>query len=177
MIAAVALPALLERVTERRLMVAGAMLMAVALLALAGWVTAFDLTWVSLLIAWALAGIGYSAALTPSGRLLRRSAHPGDRPALFAAQFSLSHVCWLMTYPLAGWLMTAAGPVPALLVLGVISVAAIGIGLVIWPAEDIEALEHHHDNLPLDHPHLQGERTHTHPCVIDEHHARWTARL
>ncbi len=85
MIASVTLPALLARVTERRLMVAGAMLMAVALLALAEWVIAFDLTWVSLLIAWALAGIGYSAALTPSGRLLRRSAHPGDRPALFAA--------------------------------------------------------------------------------------------
>ena len=82
-----------------------------------------------------------------------------------------------MTYPLAGWVMTAAGPVPALLVLSVISAAAIGISLVIWPAEDIEALEHHHDNLPLDHPHLQGERTHTHPFVIDEHHARWTARL
>lgn len=174
---AVALPALLERVSERRLMVAGAMLMAVTLLILAGWAVAFDLTWPSLLVAWLIAGIGYSAALTPSGRSLRRSAHPGDRPALFAAQFSLSHVCWLITYPLAGWLMTAAGPVPALLVLGTLSAIGIVVSLTIWPAEDIKAIEHHHDNLPLDHPHLQGARTHTHPFVIDEHHVRWTSRL
>lgn len=40
--------------------------------------------------------------LTPTGRLLRRSAEAGDRPALFAAQFVLSHACWLLTYPLAG---------------------------------------------------------------------------
>ncbi|MGB7300091.1 MAG: MFS transporter [Burkholderiaceae bacterium] len=176
MLAALALPALLERVNERRLMVAGAMLMAVTLLILAGWAVASNLTWPSLLIAWLFAGIGYSMALTPAGRLLRRSAHPGDRPALFAAQFSLSHVCWLITYPLAGWLMTTAGPVPTLLALGALSVVGIGISLTIWPVEDIEALEHHHDNLPLDHPHLQGERTHTHLLVIDEHHARWSAR-
>lgn len=47
-----------------------------------------------------LVGLGYSAVLTPSGRLLRRSAHAQDRPALFAAQFALSHACWLVTYPL-----------------------------------------------------------------------------
>lgn len=53
--------------------------------------------------------VGYSAMLTPSGRLLRRSAHPEDRPAIFAAQFALSHACWLVAYPLAGLLMTLAG--------------------------------------------------------------------
>lgn len=30
-------------------------------------------------------------------------------PALFAAQFSLSHAGWLFTYPLAGWLGSTAG--------------------------------------------------------------------
>jgi MFS family permease len=57
-----------------------------------------------LLAAWLALGIGYSAAQTPTGRLLRRSATPGDRPAVFAAQFALSQVAWLLTYPLAGWL-------------------------------------------------------------------------
>ena len=177
MLAAVALPSLLERVSERFLMIAGAMLMAVALLTLAGWAAAFGLTWPGLLVTWLIAGVGYSAALTPSGRLLRRSAHSGDRPALFAAQFSLSHVCWLVTYPLAGWLMTYAGPEPALLALSLISIAAVGIGIAIWPSEDVDVLEHHHATLPLDHPHLHGERTHTHTFIIDEHHARWAARL
>ncbi len=40
----------------------------------------------------------------PMGRLLRRSAHTEDRPALFAAHFSLSHACWLIAYPTVGWL-------------------------------------------------------------------------
>jgi len=45
---------------------------------------------------------------SPTGRLLRRSAQPADRPAVFAAQFELSHACWLLTYPLAGWLGLSA---------------------------------------------------------------------
>ncbi|WP_292276778.1 hypothetical protein [Marinobacter sp.] len=34
--------------------------------------------------------------------LLTQSSREKDRPALFAAQFSLCHACWLVTYPLAG---------------------------------------------------------------------------
>lgn len=50
-----------------------------------------------LLPLWFTLGLGYSLAQTPSGRLLRRSAREEDRPALFAAQFALSHACWLIT--------------------------------------------------------------------------------
>lgn len=49
-------------------------------------------------------GFGYSVAQTPAGQLLRRSAHPEDRPAVIAAQFALSHACWLICYPPAGYL-------------------------------------------------------------------------
>ncbi|WP_228300398.1 hypothetical protein [Klebsiella quasipneumoniae] len=41
--------------------------------------------------------------------LLRRSSAAEDRPALFAAQFALSHSCWLVTYPLAGWVGYSMG--------------------------------------------------------------------
>lgn len=58
-------------------------------------------SWPALLAAWALLGAASSVVLTPSGRLLRRSATAADLPAAFAAQFSLSHSCWLLTYPLA----------------------------------------------------------------------------
>src|SRR3546814_8763069 len=58
----------------------------------------------ALMALWVILGLGYSVVQTPSGRLLRRSALPEDRPAVFAAQFALSHGCWLITYPLAGWL-------------------------------------------------------------------------
>jgi hypothetical protein len=55
-----------------------------------------------LLAIWFLIGIGSSLVQTPGGRLLRRSADEEDRPALFAAQFALSHACWLVTYLVAG---------------------------------------------------------------------------
>jgi H+ antiporter protein len=177
MLAALALPKLLDRVPDRPVMVAGAALMVLTLLGLAGEVATLGLNWPVLLGAWLLVGLGYSAVLTPSGRLLRRSAHPEDRPALFAAQFALSHACWLVTYPLSGWLMTQFGPVAAL---GTLAALA-GIGglsaLRLWPQEDPEILEHSHDNLPLDHPHLKGTRRHAHPFVVDDQHPRWASQL
>ncbi|WP_417750598.1 hypothetical protein [Saccharothrix lopnurensis] len=50
---------------------------------------------------------GLLARPHPGGRLLRRSARPAHLPAVFAADFSLSHACRLLCYPLAGVLATA----------------------------------------------------------------------
>jgi predicted MFS family arabinose efflux permease len=177
MLAALLLPRLLDRVPDRPVMVGGAVLMVLSLLALAGEVATLGLDWPFLLSAWLLVGVGYSAVLTPSGRLLRRSAHAEDRPALFAAQFALSHACWLVTYPLSGWLMTQFGPVVALGSLAALAGAGALLGLRLWPKEDPEILEHTHENLPLDHPHLKGERRHAHPFVVDDQHPRWTSQL
>ncbi|MBE0455809.1 MAG: MFS transporter, partial [Roseovarius sp.] len=177
MIAALLLPRVLDRAPDRPVMVGGALLMVLVLLGMAGGVAAFGLAWPALLGAWLLVGLGYSTVLTPSGRLLRRSAHAEDRPALFAAQFALSHACWLVTYPLSGWLMTRFGPVMALGVLAALAAAGIIAALRFWPKGDPENLEHIHDNLPLDHPHLQGARRHAHPFVVDENHPRWASQL
>ncbi|WP_281827448.1 MFS transporter [Jannaschia rubra] len=177
MTAALVLPHLLDTLPDRPVMFGGAAVMVTTLLGLAVTVMAAGLGWSILLAGWLLVGLGYSAVLTPSGRLLRRSAHAGDRPALFAAQFALSHACWLVTYPLSGWLLTAYGIVPALI--GLALLAAIGLLLAarLWPAGDPSELEHTHDNLPLDHPHLRGERRHAHPFVVDEDHPRWASSL
>jgi len=121
--------------------------------------------------------IGYAAVLTPSGRLLRRSAHPQDRPALFAAQFSLSHACWLVTYPLSGWLMTQFGAVTALFALAAVAAFGLILALRLWPQSDPGAFAHSHDNLPIGHPHLNGERQHEHTFVVDNEHPRWTSQL
>ncbi len=177
MIAALVLPRILDRVSDRPVMLAGAALMVLALLTLAGEVAALGLDWPILLGAWLLVGLGYSAVLTPSGRLLRRSAHAEDRPALFAAQFALSHACWLVTYPLSGWLMTQFGPVTALALLAALAGAGALVALRLWPKEDPETLEHTHGNLPLDHPHLQGARRHAHPFIVDAEHPRWASQL
>ncbi|MDF0599410.1 MFS transporter [Psychromarinibacter sp. C21-152] len=173
MVAALVLPRLLDRLSDRPVMLSGAGLAIAALVALAGLVGAVGLTWPMLVMIWGLVGLGYSAVLTPSGRLLRRSAHPEDRPAVFAAQFALSHACWLLTYPLSGWLMTQFGTVPVLLGLAALAAAGLILALRLWPAGDPAEVAHTHDNLPPDHPHLQGHRRHSHALVIDDRHPHW----
>lgn len=170
MLAAFALPGLLKRLSDRPVMLTGATLLT-ALMGLQAFVTP---NWTAFLILWALTGLGYSATLTPQGRLLRRSAHSEDRPAVFTAQFALSHVCWLVTYPIAGTAMTAWGMAPTLGILAVLG----GIGLItairLWPEGDPVVVPHTHDDLPPDHPHLKGSGVqHAHTFVIDDEHHAW----
>lgn len=175
---ALLLPRLLDRLDERRLMLTGAFALPGVLgpfaLALAappgGW------SWPALLAAYLLVGAATSAVLTPSGRLLRRSAASGDLPAAFAAQFSLSHACWLLAYPLAGLLLTRAGPAPTAAVLAGLALAAALAAARLWPRADPVALAHVHPELPADHPHLAGAAgPHTHVFHIDALHRRWPA--
>lgn len=170
MIAAMVLPRLLDSVPDRRAMIAGATIM-VAGLFLGVAVSSYAL----LLPLWFALGLGYSLAQTPSGRLLRRSSHAVDRPALFAAQFALSHACWLVTYPLAGWLGVTAGLPPTFATFGVIAAIAVLVASRQWPADDPDELEHVHGSLSTDHPHLAGanDRRHRHAFVIDDHHRNW----
>ena len=132
-----------------------------------------------LLPLWMVLGVGYSLAQTPSGRLLRRSAHAEDRPALFAAQFALSHACWLITYPLAGWLGANISLTASFVGLAVVAGSALLVSIVIWrPAHDQESIKHTHENLPGDHAHIDGQDgvDHEHPYVIDDQHRRWPNR-
>jgi MFS family permease len=179
MSAAVLLPRLLDRTGDRSIMLIAAAGLGVVLLIYsqaAG--AAPPVHWPTLLAIWALTGIGYSSILVPTGRLLRRSAHPEDRPALYAAQFSLSHACWLLTYPLAGWLGVAAGIPASAIILGVLALAACALAARLWPAHDPEVVPHGHPDLPVSHPHLaaanEGGR-HAHAYVLDELHLTWPA--
>ena len=138
---------------------------------------AFDWVWPTLLATWVLLGIGYSAAQTPIGRLLRRSAQPEDRPALFAAQFALSHAAWLFTYPLAGWLGATAGIPLAVAVHGILTLMGGALAAALWPRNDPDVLAHDHADLAPDHPHIREDlgRSHAHPFVIDDLHESWPA--
>jgi H+ antiporter protein len=170
MAVALLLPKLLEKLPERRVMIGGAALIAAGLLAGSAALSAYPL----LLALWFVMGVGYSLAQTPSGRLLRRSAREEDRPAVFAAQFALSHACWLITYPLAGWLGAKAGMTASSLTLAAVALAAIVIAWRVWPANDQPELAHSHDDLPQGHPHLQGNTgAHSHAFVVDDEHRRW----
>jgi MFS family permease len=171
MIAALVLPRVLTNVADRSAMLCGAGIL-VAGLAAGVLVDSYAV----LLPLWLVLGLGYSLAQTPSGRLLRRSASAEDRPALFAAQFALSHVCWLITYPIAGWLGARLG-MPAIFgLLAALALAAVLLAMWIWPTHDPDTLEHTHPELAPADPHLEEyarDGSHAHPFVIDDRHRRW----
>src|SRR5215203_4953877 len=179
MATALALPRLLDRFPDRPVMLGAAAVLGLLLLVFAAvqlLATDKDALWPLLLMIWGLLGIGYSGVLTPSGRLLRRSSHSVDRPALFAAQFALSHAAWLITYPLAGWLGARGGMTVTLCVLGLVTLLGYLLAATLWPAHDPDVVEHEHPELGPDHPHVaatNGSRRHAHSFVIDEHHWRW----
>lgn len=174
MVAALLLPRLLENLSDRHAMLTGAGILAIGLL-----LGIAVPTYLLLLPLWFILGLGYSLAQTPSGRLLRRSSQPEDRPALFAAQFALSHACWLATYPLAGWLGAKAGMPATFATLSLLGGIAILAAAKLWPAHDPEELEHVHSGLDPAHAHLSGGTQteagyrHRHAFVIDSHHPEW----
>ncbi|MEQ9637820.1 MAG: MFS transporter [Devosia marina] len=174
MVAAFALPKLLERCTDRTVMLTGAAILVTAML-----LGSLIIGYAWLLPLWALVGLGYGVTQTPSGRLIRRSSHPEDRPALFAAQFALSHATWLVTYPIAGWLGASIGTQGTFLVMAAIAAAGILAATHLWPAPDPTEIEHSHDDLADDHPHLLNHglsnmsHTHRHDFVIDAEHTAW----
>lgn len=172
MVAALALPRLLDRFADRPVMLGGAGLLVATMLAgsrAGGYGT--------LLALWFVIGIGYAATQTPTGRLIRRSSHPEDRPALFAAQFALSHATWLLTYPLAGWLGATAGMQVAFIAMAAIAAFGVFAATRLWPAGDPVEIEHSHDDLPAGHPHLAGYgHRHIHAFVIDAEHTAWPGR-
>jgi MFS family permease len=173
MLAAFVLPRILDRLADRPVMIGGAGLMVagVALVPLVGSLAA-------LIALWAVIGFGFSLTQTPIGRIINRSAREADRGAVFAAQFALSHACWLVTYPLAGWVGAGAGVSVAALVLAFIGALGLVAVWQLWPASDAAILPHMHPDLPPDHPHLAEHRSvhgpdHAHPFVIDDLHPRW----
>ena len=110
MLAAFLLPRILERMGDRKVMLGAATVLFAALVGMSMLTIAPDVDrWVVLLVLWPVLGIGYSSVLTPSGRLLRRSASAEDLSSVIAAQFALSHLCWLVTYSIAGSLGALIG--------------------------------------------------------------------
>lgn len=191
MVAALALPRLLSEERDRSVMLTGGLLM---VLGLAGGIAlpSFGIA----LALWFIIGLGYSIVHTPAGRLLTRSSHKDDRLAYFAAHFSLTHACWLTTYPLAGWLGSSFGLSVAFGVLCTVSLLATVLSFLLWPAEDPTILRHTHEELshehehvhdehhqhehegwegpePHSHPHTHRPIRHAHSYVVDIHHRGW----
>jgi MFS family permease len=194
MVVALILPRFLDRLPDRPFMLAGGVVMTAGLL-----LGLTDPGLRALLPVWFVLGAGSSLIQTPTGRLLRRSTREGDRPAIYAAQFALSHACWLIAYPLAGWIGGSLGLTAAFTVLAVVTLAATVAALALWPAHDPGELEHRHETSehehlhahdehhrhehegwegpePHRHPHQHAPMKHKHAYVIDLHHPVWPSR-
>ncbi len=191
MLAALTLPWLLDRVTDRAAMLAGGAGVAGALLV---GTAAGDL--VTLALTWTALGLAGSLISTPAGRLIARSSDDESRPAVFAAQFALSHLCWLAAYPLAGVLGRLDAVWIAFLALAAVAAVGTVAAALLWPRDDATVLEHdhpehehthehvhdahhqhHHEGWegpePHVHPHRHGPLRHAHAYVIDDHHPVW----
>ena len=130
-----------------------------------------------LLPVWAWLGVGFSTVQTPIGRVLTKSSHAEDRPALFAAQFSLSHAGWLISYPLAGWLGSVLGIQVTLIIFSAMALFSLIPAFRLWPAVDPSEVVHQHSELALTHPHVADSGVeHSHPYQIDELHPRWPSK-
>jgi MFS family permease len=136
MLAALLLPRLLDRVSDRPVMLNGGLVFAAGL-ALAAVVDGFH----ALLGVWFALGLGLSAVQTPIGRIITRSGGPEERPALFAAQFSLSHACWLLTYPIAGVLGSVLGLMATAATLAGVAATAVLLAALLWRAEAAPSAE------------------------------------
>ena len=179
-LSALLLPRVLGRFSDRKVMMTAATALFGGLAAMALLTSILQQSayyWQIVLIGWFVLGIGYSASVTPSGRLLRRSAHAEDRPAIFAAQFALSHGCWLIAYPLAGQVGAAFGQTAAFAILAFLALSGIIAAFIFWPAGDPQIVAHNHDDLPPNHPHLReehaGQAFSGHTYVIDDLHPQW----
>lgn len=191
MLAALSVPRLVERLADKIVMTGGALIMGLGVMAIG---SGPDMT--ALLPVWFVIGLGWSLVQTPAGRVVNRSARPGDRAAYFSAQFALSHGCWLLAYPLAGQLGVAVGIAATALYLGLAIVAFAALAMLVWPKQAGHDLEHEHEaqehlhlhshgphhqhehrggegSEPHSHPHYHPKVRHAHDFVIDEHHLTW----
>ncbi len=173
MLVALMLPKLLGETSPRPVMLAGGVLLTVGL-----GVAALGAGLWSGLLLWFVIGTGASLIQTPTGLLLTRSCHSTDRPAVFAAQFALSHSAWLLAYPLAGMLGGVMGLPFAFAVMAGVAFLGVMGAAQLWPAGDPQVLEHEHE--PTTPPHAEGDirpaegpYRHRHVYVIDDAHPTW----
>ncbi|PNI07320.1 MFS transporter [Arthrobacter sp. AFG7.2] len=135
MLVALSAPRVLERFGDRAVMLAGAALVPAALAGTAAVVVLAQpgAGWWWLLGLWFVLGAGNSTIQTPSSRLLREASTEETRPYVFTAQFSLSHACYIVAYPLAGWLGAAAGLGWAALALTILAILGSAGAFLSWP--------------------------------------------
>src|SRR5690606_37252028 len=116
----------------RTMLMPGSTVLAAAVTAALAMAATDATTWWITGAIWIAVRGGMALIVTPTGRVLRRSATPDALPTLFAAQFSLSHLAWLVTYPLAGWIGTGVGLAAAWSILLVLAASGAVAARLLW---------------------------------------------
>lgn len=134
MLVALVVPRVLDKIADRPVMLTGSAIIPPALAASAAVIAlpAGSGQWALLITLWAILGAATSLILTPSARLLRRASDQVSRPAVFAAQFSLSHACFMLTYPIAGVLGAMLGLPQTALILSALGVLGAFGAFALW---------------------------------------------
>lgn len=153
-LAAVAVGSLGERWARTRIILLGATLITTAL---------FPASYVGLpllLLLWLVAGAGQTFVNVSTQTLIADRTPTEFQGRVYGAQFAWSHLWWVFSYPLAGWLGSAASD-RMFLYGGLIGLLLLPIAqLTLAPKEH----EYRHENFWHDHEHIHDE-THQH-----EHH-------
>ncbi|EDY49696.1 MFS transporter [Streptomyces clavuligerus] len=136
LLAALALPRALDRMSARTVMTSGAGVLVGGTAAAVTLVAAGLTTWTGTALVWTVIGVGMAMVITPTGKVLRSAAGRNAIPEVFAAQFSLSHLAWLITYPIAGWLGTTGGYVLTWSVLAALAATGAVGALLLWPRHE-----------------------------------------
>ncbi|MDX2294029.1 MULTISPECIES: MFS transporter [Streptomyces] len=136
LLAALVLPRVLDRIAARAVMLTGAGVLVGGTTAAVTLSATGLLTWTATAGIWTAIGVGMALVITPTGTVIRASVGRNAIPGAFAAQFSLSHLAWLITYPLAGWLGTAAGFTLTWTVLAALATTGAVGALLLWPRHE-----------------------------------------
>ncbi|MGI8744560.1 MAG: MFS transporter [Bryobacteraceae bacterium] len=72
------------------------------------------------ILLWIGNGAGQALIAIPSSTLLAEHTSEAERGRAYAAHFALTHACWLITYPVAGWAGTLFGPAITFSVFGLV---------------------------------------------------------
>ena len=192
MLMAFTYPVIAKKFDDKTVIQIGILTLAISL-----FLMSYEPTFSSALINWFLIGTGLSLSQIPAGKIVNMSANPNDRTAYFSAQFSLSHLCWLIGYLAAGQLVYIFGfSYTAVFFACIVSICLI-YSVLFWPNEEEEnILTHTHTNLTHQHTHKHDDHhqhqhtgslddnnhshehnhdkiTHKHPFHIDIHHQNW----
>ena len=195
MLMAFTYPLLAKKFNDKTIIQLGILALSISL-----FLMSYEPSFIFALINWFLIGTGLSLSQIPAGKIVNMSANPNDRTAYFSAQFSLSHMCWLIGYLAAGQLVYIFGfSFTAVFFACIVSICLI-YSVLFWPNEDegnilihthtklthLHSHDHddHHHHVHRDnsedaihsHEHSHEEITHKHPFHIDIHHQNWPSK-